>query len=89
MITVFILGIGSMIVFLLFLKDIKDILSKFLNRNNELQNYINNEWCDAESGGTFDVINPYTEKGSQVPASDEKTEKAVVAAQMRFKIGGK
>tara|TARA_Y100001978_G_C23687211_1_gene432623 strand:+ start:161 stop:286 length:126 start_codon:yes stop_codon:yes gene_type:complete len=28
--TVFILGIGSIIVFLLFLKDIKDILSKFL-----------------------------------------------------------
>ena len=55
------------------------------------KNYINNQWCDAESGGTFDVINPYTEKViAQVPASDEKdVEKAVVAAQNAFQDWGK
>ena len=26
------------------------------------QNYINNTWCDAESGKTFDVENPFTEE---------------------------
>ena len=55
------------------------------------KNYINNEWCDSESGETFDVINPYTEKViAQVPASDEKdVEKAVVAAQNAFQDWGK
>ena len=26
------------------------------------QNYINNAWCDAESGKTFDVENPFTKQ---------------------------
>ena len=36
------------------------------------QNYINNEWRDAESGKTFEVDNPFTEEViASVPASDE------------------
>ena len=50
------------------------------------QNYINNAWCDAESGKTFDVENPFTEQIiAQVPAS-HKTDvnKAVEAAKAAF-----
>tara|TARA_B100001996_G_C18593645_1_gene567030 strand:+ start:152 stop:286 length:135 start_codon:yes stop_codon:yes gene_type:complete len=35
-ISVFILGIGSIIIFFLFLKDIRGILSKFIKEKNEL-----------------------------------------------------
>lgn len=54
------------------------------------KNYINNEWCEAESGKTFDVINPYTEKViARVPASEDvDVEKAVEAAQVAFKEWG-
>ena len=50
------------------------------------QNYINNEWCDAKSGNTLDVENPFTEQViAQVPASDEPdVNNAVEAAQDAF-----
>ena len=50
------------------------------------QNYINNTWCDAESGKTFDVENPFTEEViAKVPASDEADiNKAVAAAKTAF-----
>ena len=45
------------------------------------KNFINNEWCAAESGKTFDVENPYTEEViAQVPASDEADINVAVAA---------
>ena len=52
------------------------------------KNFINNEWLDADSGKTFDVINPFTEKViAEVPASEKDVEKAVEAAQMLSKLG--
>jgi len=50
------------------------------------QNYINNTWCNAESGKTFDVENPFTEEViAKVPASDEADiNKAVAAAKKAF-----
>ncbi len=50
------------------------------------QNYINNTWCNAESGKTFDVENPFTEEViAKVPASDEADiNKAVAAAKTAF-----
>jgi acyl-CoA reductase-like NAD-dependent aldehyde dehydrogenase len=53
------------------------------------QNYINNEWRDAESGKTFEVDNPFTEEViASVPASDEAdVNNAVEAAKNAFKIG--
>ena len=50
------------------------------------QNYINNEWCDAKSGNTLDVENPFTEQViAQVPASDEPdVNNAVEAAREAF-----
>ena len=45
------------------------------------KNFINNEWCAAESGKTIDVENPYTEEViAQVPASDEADINVAVAA---------
>ena len=46
------------------------------------KNFINNEWLDAESGKTFEVINPFTEKViAEVPASGKSDiDKAVEAA---------
>ena len=50
------------------------------------QNFINNEWCDAGSGKTFDVDNPFTEEViASVPASDEvDINQAVEAAESAF-----
>ena len=50
------------------------------------QNYINNEWCDAKSGNTLDVENPFTEQVlARVPASDEPdVNNAVEAAREAF-----
>ena len=50
------------------------------------QNYINNEWRDAESGKTFEVDNPFTEEViASVPASDEAdVNNAVEAAKTAF-----
>ena len=52
----------------------------------KIQNYINNTWCDAESGKTFDVENPFTEEViAKVPASDEADiNNAVAAAKTAF-----
>ena len=34
------------------------------------KNFINNEWFDSDSGDTFEVVNPFTEKViANVPAS--------------------
>ena len=54
------------------------------------KNFINNEWLDADSGKTFEVINPFTEKViAEVPASGKSDiNKAVEAAQSAFKIWG-
>ena len=54
------------------------------------KNFINNEWLDANSGKTFEVINPFTEKViAEVPASGKSDiNKAVEAAQSAFKIWG-
>ena len=54
------------------------------------KNFINNNWCDTESGNTFDAVNPFTEKViAQVPASDESdVNNAVQAAQSAFKDWG-
>ena len=50
------------------------------------QNFINNAWCNAESGKTFNVENPFTEQViAQVPASDEPdVNNAVDAARGAF-----
>ena len=55
------------------------------------RNYINNQWCEAETGKTFDVENPFTEEIiAQVPASGEAdVNSAVEAAQEAFKSWGK
>ena len=54
------------------------------------KNFINNEWLDADSGKTFEVINPFTEKViAEVPASGKSDiNKSVEAAQSAFKIWG-
>jgi len=54
------------------------------------KNYINNKWCDAKSGKTFDVYNPYNEEViGRVPASGSiDVEKAVEAAQNAFQKWG-
>ena len=54
------------------------------------KNYINNEWLDSDTGKTFEVINPYTEKViAEVPASGKSdVNKAAEAAQSAFKIWG-
>ena len=54
------------------------------------KNYINNEWLDADSGKTFEVFNPYTEKViAEVPASGKSDiNKAVEAAQKAFRDWG-
>ena len=37
------------------------------------KNFIDNQWCDARSGKTFEVLNPFTEEViANVPASDEQ-----------------
>ena len=47
------------------------------------QNYINNEWRDAESGKTFEVDNPFTEEViASVPASDEADVNNAVEAEI-------
>jgi acyl-CoA reductase-like NAD-dependent aldehyde dehydrogenase len=50
------------------------------------QNFINNQWCDARSGRTFDVDNPFTEEVfAQVPASERAdVDHAVSVAQDAF-----
>ena len=55
------------------------------------RNYINNQWCEAETRKTFDVENPFTEEIiAQVPASGEAdVNSAVEAAQEAFKSWGK
>ena len=54
------------------------------------KNFINNEWLDADSGKTFEVFNPYTEKViAKVPASGKSdVDKAVEAAQTAFRDWG-
>ena len=54
------------------------------------KNFINNEWLDSDSGKTFEVINPFTEKViAEVPASGKSdVNKAVEAAQAAFKNWG-
>ena len=54
------------------------------------KNFINNEWLDADSGKTFEVFNPYTEKViAKVPASGKNdVDKAVEAAQTAFRGWG-
>ena len=54
------------------------------------KNFINNEWSDADSGKTFEVFNPYTEKViAKVPASGKSdVNKAVEVAQKAFKDWG-
>ena len=54
------------------------------------KNFINNEWLDADSGKTFEVINPFTEKViAEVPASGKSdVNKAVAAAHAAFKNWG-
>lgn len=54
------------------------------------KNFINNEWLDADSGKTFEVFNPYTEKViAKVPASGKNdVDKAVEAAQTAFRDWG-
>ena len=51
------------------------------------KNFINNEWFDSDSGNTFEVVNPFTEKViANVPASGKSDiDKAVRAAQVAFK----
>ena len=51
------------------------------------KNFINNEWFNSDSGNTFEVVNPYTEKViANVPASGKSDiDKAVRAAQVAFK----
>ena len=50
------------------------------------QNFINNQWRDAENGKTFQVDNPFTEDVlASVPASDEvDINNAVEAAKAAF-----
>ena len=50
------------------------------------KNFINNEWFDSDSGNTFEVVNPFTEKViANVPASGKSDiDKAVRAAQVAF-----
>ena len=51
------------------------------------KNFINNDWFDSDSGKTFEVVNPFTEKViANVPASGKSDiDKAVRAAQVAFK----
>lgn len=51
--------------------------------------FINNEWCDAESGKTFETINPTTGKVICCVSEGDKADidKAVRAARSAFSIG--
>ncbi|CAD7962752.1 unnamed protein product [Amoebophrya sp. A120] len=50
------------------------------------QHFINNEWCDASDGGTFDTIDPSTEKviASVAKGTAADVDKAVAAAKQAF-----
>ena len=51
-----------------------------------VQNFINNQWCDAQSHTTFEVENPFTEEIiASVPASDVvDIDRAVQSAREAF-----
>ncbi len=54
------------------------------------KNFINNKWLDSDSGKTFEVMNPFTEKViAEVPASGKSdVDKAVISAEKAFKNWG-